>query len=72
MVGIYRGKGVQHGLVGGGVNGREGKIDHLAVALCRSLLLGAPQGRRMIGKVDEHRAFLLDIAKRKSPWNADS
>ena len=52
--------------------GREGKVYHLAVDLRRSLLLGAPQGRRMIGKVDEHRAFLLDIAKRKSPWNADS
>ena len=72
MVGIYRGKGVQHGLVGGGVNGRKGKVDHLAVDLRCSLLLGTPLSGRVIGKVDEHRAFLLDIAKRKSPWNADS
>ena len=72
MVSIYRGKGVQHGLVGGGVDGGKSQIDHLAVDLRRSLLLGTPLSGRMIGKVDEHRAFLLDIAKRKSPWNADS
>ena len=58
MVGVYRGKGVQCGLVGGGVDGREGKVDHRAVALRRRRLLGAPQGVGVVGKVDEHSVYL--------------
>jgi hypothetical protein len=58
VVGVYRGKGVQCGLVGGGVDGREDEIDHLAVALRRRLLLGAPLGVGVVGKVDEHSVYL--------------
>ena len=58
VVGVYRGKGVQCGLVGGGVDGREGKVYHLAVDLRRSFLLGAPLGVGVVGKVDEHSVYL--------------
>ena len=58
VVGVYRGKGVQRGLVGGGVDGGKRQIDHRALALRRRLLLGAPQGVGVVGKVDEHSVYL--------------
>ena len=63
--GIRRCQQVKRRLIRSRVDGRKGKVDHFAVSLRCCLLFGAPLGRRMVGKVDEHNTPLV-AAKKKA------